>query len=783
MAKKLRVGLELDYRGKAAVQDFTKDTKKAKTETGGLAAGLRDFTVIATGVVRVLSSMGRAFTETIALAQRQDVAEVRLAVALNNSTQAVERNLGALKKFATERQAITNFGDEWTLELAALGVALGNLGGRDLERAIVAVQDFEAAGKSGRAMIELLGRAASGGTADFTRYGLVIDKNVEGMDKFRAALGQLETKFGGTAEMVGKLATSRLVQLDNTIGDLRETIGRAVSQTQTFQVVLSFISETVKKLDAELSSADGGKKFVAGLDEALMSVLGTAKTVFVRFLLFAADAVEAVGLITTAVLKAASALGLLNKELDEGRIRTLRAEYFKLAESVFDLRKPYKDAAGAMRMLTDEQIASKNKEITAQLAEMRKELHRLSSSSPVRIDFTISGEGLRDLAKKVGDFDIKAMAANLTKSADQVVKEIAAKGFPAGEKFMESLRFAIGEGVAGIGGLFEFDFGKGAAERVEEGIGPWRGGLTGLAGDFDDFIRSLPEKIGEAGDVMVERLEAIDLAEAMRHEEKMIEIGQFWADTLAATMAESILDGGTFDQLMTDMGMDLGALFVGEFTSAVMDPLRAIFGELAKAAAEPFRIIAKAIVDTLLKPVTKVLTEIIGGITAVFAEIVLGEVATTVAASAAVGAIIIANIPLAAQLTAMAAAQSIATLGTATAFAAGAVVAIQAAGLAGAVPFQEEGGLAFPSPGRGGVLVAVAEHEPELILPLSKAKAFLGPSEGADGGLTIFLSLEIGNVGGGISSEDAEEVGELVAEAVDDALHTRLETAGFGRGL
>lgn len=782
MAKKLRVQLDIDYTGKQAIATFTKDTGKAKKETGGLTAKLRDFTVIATGVVRGLQGISRAFSSTIAAASRQDVAEVRLAVALRNSNRQVETNVNALKAFAAQRQAVTNFGDEWTLELATLGVALGDLAGTDLERALVAIQDFEAAGKSGRAMLELLSRAAAGGTADFSRYGLVVDKNLKGTEKFESALSQLEERFGGTAVAVGKLATSKLAQLDNTFGDLLETVGRQVAQTKTYQAIILTLKGSITTLDAALADSDGAGKWIASLDAALLGGLKTAQMVFTKIILFAADAVESLGAITSGVLRAAKFLGLLGKNLNtdqiealQNKIELLQEQYAGLAEGVV--------VAGKRIQLTDIQIRNAKDSLRAALTVIREEIDSLNKAGKVRVDFEVSGEGLRKIAQDLAAIDIESLVATATQSAAKVVQGIGAKGLPAGDRFMAGFGEAVAGGMALVGDLFSFDFGEQAAAQVEKGIGPWRGGIAGLAEDFDNLIRGLPEGIEQVGDVLVERLEGINLAEVLAHEEQMTEVGQIWADTLAASMSETILEGGGFDDLMQNMGSDLGTLFVQEFTSTVVDPLRMIFGELASAAAEPFRLIAKKIVTTLLKPVTNILGEMLSGVASIFAEILGGQVATTGAAATAVGVVMAANVPLAAQLTGMAAANAIATFGLATASAAGAILAVKAAALSGAIPFGEEGMVVSPSPGRGGVLVAVAEHEPEIIAPLSKAKQLLGGGGGMQSGMSILVPITIESVGGGISESDAAETGEAIADAVDAALHERFEGTSFARGL
>lgn len=242
---------------------------KAGRKSKSLMEKWRDLTIVGAGVSRIAKGIGRAIGSTFEAADRQQAAEARLALALRNTGREIENNLNAMKAWASERQAVTRWGDEASLELATLGVTLGNLADRDLQRAIEASQDFATAtGRGATEAMQLLARAAGGGEASFSRMGLAIDPTLQGFDKFTAALDLMEERFGGMSRVMAQTAAGPLVQFSNAWGDLQEKIGLIVANTKVFRGILKWLTDAV----GELANQDGIAKWAKRVDDAIFKV-------------------------------------------------------------------------------------------------------------------------------------------------------------------------------------------------------------------------------------------------------------------------------------------------------------------------------------------------------------------------------------------------------------------------------------------------------------------------------------------------------------------------------
>lgn len=314
--------------------------QKAERRSKSLMEKWRDLTIVGAGVTRVFGSIGRAIGSTFQAADRQQAAEARLALAFRNTGREIESNINAMKAWASERQAVTRWGDEATLELATLGVTLGNLADRDLQRVIVASQDFATAtGRGANEAMQLLSRAAAGAEASFSRMGISIDPTLTGMAKFNAALEVIEERFGGMSKVMAQTAAGPLVQFANAWGDLQEKFGLIIANTKVFRSVLKWLIEAV----SDIATQDGIVKWARWIDQAFLAVADTVLavadsvvTAFSTLMRMAADTARAFQSIFPASADIAANLEAVGwKAYDAGTsIYLLRAELASLFDSM-----------------------------------------------------------------------------------------------------------------------------------------------------------------------------------------------------------------------------------------------------------------------------------------------------------------------------------------------------------------------------------------------------------------------------------------------------------------
>lgn len=180
--------------------------------------------VSTTAIIDFLKSSAVAFMEA-------EVASNKLSVALRNQGQYSEGTIASYKSFAAQLQEVTAAEDDMTLAIMANLKTYG-MSNEQVERATKAALDLAAAkkdeGMSATTAGELLGKAYAGVTATLGRYGLIIEEGLSNSEKFNAALGLIEQRFGGAAQAELNTYAGNLKQIGNIWGDFKEIIGEVV---------------------------------------------------------------------------------------------------------------------------------------------------------------------------------------------------------------------------------------------------------------------------------------------------------------------------------------------------------------------------------------------------------------------------------------------------------------------------------------------------------------------------------------------------------------------------
>lgn len=211
---------------------------RAKGIVGGFARSLLGGLGGVTGLGTLLTGAGIAagMHKVVSLANTQLKAEQKLAAVLAATGNAAELSASQIKHFAAERQKLTNFGDDATINMAALLATFREIKGPVFKDAIVAVQDMatvmdtdlrSAAIQVGKALNDPLK-----GVAALGRVGVSFSQGQIGQIKSLQAGGnlagaqqiilkELQHEFGGAAQAMA----DPLVQMKNAFGDLGESIG------------------------------------------------------------------------------------------------------------------------------------------------------------------------------------------------------------------------------------------------------------------------------------------------------------------------------------------------------------------------------------------------------------------------------------------------------------------------------------------------------------------------------------------------------------------------------
>ena len=151
----------------------------------------------------------------------QEQAEKKLEVALGKTSQALLDQASALQK-------VTTFGDE-----AIIGVQSSLAAFLDSEEAIKkateATLDISVAmGMDLKSAGDLVAKTLGSSTNAMSRYGITVEGAVGSTDRLESLTGNVARLFGGQAKAQADTYAGSVQQLQNSLGDMAEDIGRIV---------------------------------------------------------------------------------------------------------------------------------------------------------------------------------------------------------------------------------------------------------------------------------------------------------------------------------------------------------------------------------------------------------------------------------------------------------------------------------------------------------------------------------------------------------------------------
>lgn len=232
----------------AGVGKIEKSTKKAgggfKSLAVGVAAGVAAFALASKALRGLVRWMGDAVDK----AATQQMAESEVAAALESTGREVLANTEHFKKYASELQGATIFGDEQVLSAQALMIQLTKLDQQGLDAATKGAIGLASVYKTDlQAATTLVGKALAGNYGALSRYGIMVERTATDEQKRASILIQLQTMYK-RAEAETDTYRGAVKQLSNVYGDLKEQVGDAVVENETFRDLITTTTEAVGDL-------------------------------------------------------------------------------------------------------------------------------------------------------------------------------------------------------------------------------------------------------------------------------------------------------------------------------------------------------------------------------------------------------------------------------------------------------------------------------------------------------------------------------------------------------
>lgn len=221
-------------------------------DTGGLNRGLAkagqmigSFKGLLLGALGV-GGVGLLAKQSIEAYGIQERNEKKLGAVLKATGYAAGFSLGELKKYASELQEMTEYGDEANLTTMGILATFRNIKGDTFRDATAAALDMATVlGQSADSAAMMIGKALNDpaeGISKLSRSGVTFSKEQEAAIKKLVSEGktyeaqmimlkELQMEFGGAAKAAAESTQGRLKQLSNAMGDLKEGIGAVIVET------------------------------------------------------------------------------------------------------------------------------------------------------------------------------------------------------------------------------------------------------------------------------------------------------------------------------------------------------------------------------------------------------------------------------------------------------------------------------------------------------------------------------------------------------------------------
>lgn len=254
-------GKNVSIKIKADAKDFEKGIDKATSainklgksklvssigKVGTAFTGLKNITSTATQAIKAAAA---AVNDTIEAYNRQASAETALEGAARNNPYLNEANVQRLKDYASELQSISTFGDEELLPMMAQLAAAGRTQA-EIQDIMSASVDIAASGTmSLESAVKNLNKTYSGLSGELGEANPAIKSLTKEQLRNGEAVNVMRQQYGGIAKSVAD-ATGGWKQFQNSLGDLKETIGQnfAEARNSAGKVLSNFFQNIISKM-------------------------------------------------------------------------------------------------------------------------------------------------------------------------------------------------------------------------------------------------------------------------------------------------------------------------------------------------------------------------------------------------------------------------------------------------------------------------------------------------------------------------------------------------------
>ena len=225
------------------------------TQVAATAAGM----LSAQAVLGTVSTAWHAFTgfvsSSVQSAAGAEAAQSKLTAALRQQGTATPEVIAQYNALSSTMQRTTVYSDDLTTEMQALLVQVGHVMPSQMAAAQASAADLASGlGIELQQATTLVAKAAAGHTEALGRYGITVDAAQLKSRGFAAVLDAINAQFGGQAAAQAATYTGSVERLGNAWDNLKEAVGRKITQDPLVQAALEAatraVSEQAEAIDA-----------------------------------------------------------------------------------------------------------------------------------------------------------------------------------------------------------------------------------------------------------------------------------------------------------------------------------------------------------------------------------------------------------------------------------------------------------------------------------------------------------------------------------------------------
>lgn len=267
MAKNPKAGIEVGVNDRPAIEGLRNLAKSFGSFSVQAAASLQIAQAGWSALTGAITAVVDVTSEYVKLAMEQERVERRAVAAIQARQTFTREELDLLQQANAARQQQLGIGDEVQLQLqgtmAAMGVAKGQLDAAT--RAAIGLS--EAMGMGLEEASKIAGKAFTGNVAALAKYGVKAKSAADAQE-------QLNALFDVAAANSRSLET-RLNVLNANVGDFKEVLGGAVTESGALKEGIDAISVAVLDLQSYFASAEG-REAVNGFFGIILDLAGDA---------------------------------------------------------------------------------------------------------------------------------------------------------------------------------------------------------------------------------------------------------------------------------------------------------------------------------------------------------------------------------------------------------------------------------------------------------------------------------------------------------------------------